>query len=61
MRCSAWPTTCTAAEIAGLRPAAVVEAVLFTDVLKPVAAALGPAGDLVIAQVVQQALVRAAR
>jgi hypothetical protein len=58
MRCCASPTTFTAAE--ALPPAVVqtVEALLFSEVLKPVAAALGPLGDQFTALVADRAFVR---
>jgi hypothetical protein len=55
MRCCASPTTSSAADahVAGQRGAAeqIVQAVLFREVLKPLAAGLGPVGELAAAQV----------
>ena len=58
MKCSASPTTCTAVE--SLPPAVVqtVEALLFSEVLKPLAAALGTLGDSFTAIVAERAFVR---
>ena len=50
MRCNASPTTCTAAErVPSARDAAAraVEAIVFREVLKPIAAGLGPFGEIV--------------
>ena len=50
MKCSASPTTFTAAEPpadAAAQARRVAEAVLFREVLKPLSAALGPVGEIV--------------
>jgi hypothetical protein len=45
MRCNASPTTCTAADDARAAAARTVAAILFREVLKPLAAGLGPLGE----------------
>ena len=52
MRCSASPTTCIAADT-GTRTAATnaLEAIVFREILKPLATGLGPVGDVAIGSV----------
>jgi len=58
MKCCASPTTSTGAD--PLPPAVVqaVEALLFSEVLRPIAAALGPLGDQFTALVAERVFVR---
>ncbi len=58
MKCCASPTTSTAAEPLPPPVVQTVEALLFSDVLKPLAAALGPLGDQFTAIVAEHAFVR---
>jgi hypothetical protein len=61
MKCSGSPTTCTAADTArATLVATVVDAVLFREILKPIAAGLGPVGETAVAQVADR-LARAPR
>lgn len=65
MRCCVSPTTSTAAEARGdqERRAArdVVNAVLFREILKPLAEGLGPVGETALGTVVDQLFVRRPR
>jgi hypothetical protein len=51
MRCSASPTTCTAADPAREAAQRIVASVVFREILKPLAAGLGPLGDVVAGSV----------
>ena len=59
MKCSGSPTTCTAVD-AGARAAAtnVLSAILFREILKPLAAGLGPVGETAIGAVADTLFVR---
>jgi hypothetical protein len=64
MRCCASPTTFTAAETAGDAQRAardVMSAVLFREILRPLAQGLGPAGDIVVGAVADSLFVRRTR
>jgi len=69
MRCSASPTTSTAADPrAGDRRAlaetdarAVMSAVLFREILKPLAQGLGPVGEIALGAVADELFVRRRR
>ena len=69
MRCCASPTTSTAADPrAGDRRAlaqadarAVMSAVLFREILKPLAQGLGPVGEIALGAVADELFVRRAR
>jgi hypothetical protein len=52
MKCSGSPTTCSADE-AGTRTAAAnaLSAIVFREILKPLAAGLGPVGEVAIGSV----------
>lgn len=56
MRCSELRTTCTAPE-AQTRTVAVFQALLFAQVLEPLAKSLGPAGEIALGSVAQQLFV----
>lgn len=53
MRCSGSPTTCTAAELGERERAvrSVAASLLFRELLKPLAAGLGPAAEIVCGRV----------
>ena len=52
MKCSASPTTSIAADAASARAVtATLDAVLFREILKPLAAGLGPVGETAVALV----------
>jgi hypothetical protein len=51
MRCNASPTTCTAADEARAAAARTVQAILFREVLKPLAAGLGPLAEVALGPV----------
>ncbi len=55
MKCCGSPTTFTAVNSGVRAPAAanVMQAVLFSEILKPISAALGPLGDSAVAAVTQ--------
>ena len=59
MKCSAATTTSTAGD-PGARNAAAsaLQAILFREILKPLATALGPAGDVVIGPVADSLFAR---
>ena len=64
MRCCGSPTTSTAAEppaVPAPRPQAVVEVLLFREVLKPLASGLGPVGELALDEVADGLFVRVRR
>jgi hypothetical protein len=69
MRCCASPTTSTAAdaraaerrELAELSARDVMSAVLFREILKPLANGLGPVGEIAIGAVADQLFVRKPR
>lgn len=64
MRCCASPTISTAAEPSpdtARSAREVMNALLFREVLKPLAQALGPAGDLVLGAVADDVFVRRGR
>ena len=64
MKCCESPITSTVADNASVKPAMpirptdVMQAVLFSDILKPLTAALGPVGEAVTSSVVQTLFVR---
>lgn len=51
MKCSASPTTCTAAEDARAAATHAVQAILFREILKPLAANLGPLAEVALGPV----------
>jgi hypothetical protein len=55
MKCCGSPTTSTGADPVIARPSAAdaLQAVLFDEILKPLAATLGPVGDIAIESVTQ--------
>jgi hypothetical protein len=59
LKCSVAPTTSTAAD-AGARDAATnaLQAILFREILKPLAAGLGPAGDVAVGSVADSLFAR---
>jgi hypothetical protein len=58
MRCNASPTTCTAADAERVRlVTSTLDAVLFREILKPLATALGPVGDTALAAVTDRLFV----
>jgi hypothetical protein len=65
MKCSASPIICTAAEAQPASEARaardVLDALLFREVLKPLAQSMGPAGDVLLGGVVDDLFVRRAR
>jgi hypothetical protein len=56
MRCNASPTTCTAVEPPAARDLAArtVAAILFREVLRPLAAGLGPLGEIAVGPVAER-------
>jgi hypothetical protein len=58
MKCCASPTTSTAAEPLPAPVVQTVEALLFSEVLKPLAAGLGPLGEEFTAIVAERTFVR---
>ncbi len=65
MKCCALPTISTAAEAAQSPKARaardVLDALLFREVLKPLAQSMGPVGDVLLGGVVDDLFVRRAR
>jgi hypothetical protein len=64
MRCCGSPTTSIAAEPRPATPPAardVVEALLFREILKPLAGALGPVAEIVLGAVADELFVRRER
>lgn len=61
MKCSGSPTTCTAPEAARDATRVLVAATVFRELLKPVAAALGPASDVALAPLAEELARRAVR
>ena len=64
MRCCGSPTTSTAAEPPtppAPRPQDVMSALLFREILAPLAAGLGPVGEIVVGEVVDSLFVRVRR
>jgi hypothetical protein len=61
MKCSALPTPSTEMNVPGRArlAAGALQAVLFSEILKPLAAGLGPAGDVAVESVVQHLFVPA--
>jgi hypothetical protein len=61
MKCCASPTTSTAADAnppaAGRAIESTLQAMLFSSILKPLAAGLGPAADIAVESVVQHLFV----
>jgi hypothetical protein len=60
MRCCGSPTTSTAAD-AGLRASDVASAVLFREILKPLAQGLGPVGEIALGAVADTLFVKKPR
>jgi hypothetical protein len=61
MRCCGSPTTSTAAEPAAIRAQDVVNAVLFREILKPLAQGLGPLAEVALGAVADELFVRPRR
>jgi hypothetical protein len=62
MRCCGSPTISTAAEDASApQPRDVVAALLFREILKPLAAGLGPVGEVALEEVADGLFVRVRR
>lgn len=63
MKCCESPTTSIAVRTPDDRRAATaaMQAIVFSEVLKPLAAALGPAGDEAVGAIAQSLFVRAVR
>ncbi len=60
MKCCASPTTSTAVNVpdAGRSAGQVMQAVIFSQILKPLTAALGPAGDMTVESIAQRLFVQ---
>jgi len=61
MRCNASPTTCIAADVraeAQRSARDVASAILFREILKPLAAGLGPVGEIALGAVADDLFVR---
>jgi hypothetical protein len=61
MKCCGSPTTSTGADAATAVVRDTLQAVLFAEIMKPLAANLGPIGDLAISSVAQSVFVRSPR
>ncbi len=55
MKCSGSPITSTVPDARAAQPRAMLAALVFADVLKPLTAALGPLGETVAATVAERA------